>query len=73
MANHNISPSTSFSTPVNVTTVDGYDNLELVTTITRVRWLISPVNSFSTIASGVEGPSGPSRPSSGLVYPIILS
>ena len=72
MANYNISPSTSFSTPVNLTTVNGYDNLGLVPTITPIRWLASPSISFSTIA--VEGGSGgPSRPSSGLVYPIISS
>lgn len=73
MANHNISPSTSFDTPVDVTTVNGYDSLGLVPTIVYTRWLASPANSFSTIASEGGGPSSPSRPSSGLVYPIVSS
>lgn len=73
MANHSISPSTSFDTPVNVTTVNGYDNLEFVVTVVNARWLASPFTSFSTTNSAGEGSSGPSRPSSGLVYPIILS
>ena len=73
MANHNISPSTSFSTPVNVTTVNGYNSLGIVRTIVYTRWLALPADSFSTITSEGGGPSGPSRPSSGLVYPIVSS
>jgi len=73
MASHNISPSTSFDTPVNVTTVDGYDDLGFVPTIASTRWLSSPAISFSTITSAGGAPEGPSRPSSGLVYPIVSS
>ena len=75
MATYNISPSISFDATLNLFTPDGYASLGYSPSTISTRWLASPSKSFSTISDeggGGEEP-GSSRPSSGLVYPIISS
>ena len=73
MASYTITPLSSFNVDTTLVSVSGYATLDYIPDLSATRWLIVPNSAFNTFPSSGGGSNGPTRPASGLVYPIILS
>ena len=73
MASYTITPLSSFNVDATLVSVSGHATLDYTPDVSAVRWLIAPNSAFNTFPSSGGGSNGPTRPASGLVYPIILS